>query len=136
MTAFPRWPGLSDWERFLLAILVTNSFLSPVFWTIGNQVSLIQISVEKAIVVLIMTLVIINGEIDLSVASIMGLAACTFGWLHDLGLAAQHAVLVTLAVGAVAGAFNAFWIAVIGLPSLVVTLGDAGGLPRHGADTA
>ena len=118
--------NISGWEKFLLAILISslivNSFLSPVFWTVGNQVSLFQISIEKIIVALAMTLIIVNGEIDLSVASIMGLAACAFGWLHQQEVGAEWAILIVLLIGILAGGFNAFWITIIGLPSLVVTL--------------
>jgi rhamnose transport system permease protein len=66
--------------------------------------------------------VIINGEIDLSVASIMGLAACVLAYLFESGTPMPMAVLIALAVGALAGAFNGFWIAYVGLPSLAVTL--------------
>ena len=75
---------LASWEGFLALVLVLliafNAMNSPFFWTVSNQINLFQLSIEKVIVALIMTLVIINGEIDLSVASIMGLAACAFGW--------------------------------------------------------
>ena len=46
----------------------------PGYLGLQNQVNLFQLGIEKAIVVLAMTFVIISGEIDLSVASMMGLA--------------------------------------------------------------
>lgn len=117
---------LNSWEGFLLAILigtiVANTAMSPVFLTVGNQINLFQLSIEKIIIALIMTLIIINGEIDLSVASMMGLAACLFGWLYEHGVSTELAIALALLAGAVGGAFNAFWITRIGLPSLVVTL--------------
>jgi rhamnose transport system permease protein len=117
---------LWSWEGFLLAILIVtilvNSAMSPAFLTLNNQINLVQLSVEKIIVATIMTLIIINGEIDLSVASVMGLAACLFGWLFQAGVPAPLACLLVLAVGVACGAFNAFWITRIGIPSLVVTL--------------
>jgi len=73
-------------------------------------------------VALAMTLIIINGEIDLSVASIMGMAACILAFLHAKGVPVPVGILVALAAGAFCGAFNGFWIAYIGLPSLAVTL--------------
>ncbi len=48
--------------------------------------NLFQLSIEKIIVALMMTLIIINGEIDLSVASIMGLSACVLAWLFQMGV--------------------------------------------------
>ncbi|WP_274626995.1 ABC transporter permease [Arvimicrobium flavum] len=117
---------LFSWEGFLLAILVVtiviNASLSPAFLTVNNQINLFQLSIEKIIVALIMTLIIISGEIDLSVASVMGLAACTFGWLFQLGVPAPAACLIVLVLGLACGAFNAFWITRVGIPSLVVTL--------------
>jgi rhamnose transport system permease protein len=117
---------LSGWEGLLLLILLVtiamNMAMSPMFLTVGNQINLFQLSIEKIIVALMMTLVIINGEIDLSVASMMGLAACAFGWLFQAGVPAGLAVPLVLALGLLGGAFNAFWIAVVGIPSLVVTL--------------
>jgi len=80
------------------------------------------LSIEKIIVALVMTFIIINAEIDLSVASVMGLSACAFGVLVNGGVPAPVAILLCLLLGAAAGAFNAFWIAVVGIPSLVVTL--------------
>ncbi|MEE9322175.1 MAG: ABC transporter permease [Granulosicoccus sp.] len=117
---------IMSWEGFLFTVLavliVVNASASPFFLTVSNQINLFQLSIEKVIVALVMTLVIINGEIDLSVASIMGLAACAFGFLFQSGVPAGGAVVLALLLGGVCGAFNAFWIAWVGIPSLVVTL--------------
>lgn len=117
---------LASWEGFLLAVLVliylVNALNSAVFLTVGNQINMFQLSVEKIIVALVMTFVIINGEIDLSVASVMGLAACAFGWLVQAGVPGAGAVAIALAIGFLCGAFNAFFIVWFGIPSLVVTL--------------
>ena len=117
---------LKSWEGFLLLVLallfIGSTIKSPFFFTISNQVNLFQLSIEKVIIAVIMTLVIINAEIDLSVASIMGFAACLFGWLFQFGVPSSGAILIVMAMGAALGAFNAFWIAWVGIPSLVVTL--------------
>ena len=117
---------LTSWEGFLfgvlLALILVNAIASPFFLTVGNQINMFQLSIEKIIVALVMTFVIINGEIDLSVASIMGLSACAFGWLFQQGVPAGGAVAIALAIGVLCGAFNAFWIVGFGIPSLVVTL--------------
>jgi rhamnose transport system permease protein len=117
---------LRTWEGLLLmllaVILTLNIFLAPNFMTLQNQINLFQLSNEKIIVALAMTFIIISAEIDLSVASVMGLSACTFAYLVNGGTNAGVAIVVCLLVGAVAGAINAFWIAYVGIPSLVVTL--------------
>jgi rhamnose transport system permease protein len=117
---------LKSWEGFLLVLLVViiigNSLNSQNYLSVNNWMNLFQLSIEKIIVALAMTFIIINAEIDLSVASMMGLSACTLGWLHEQGVPIGLAFLIGLMVGVLGGAFNGFWIAVVGLPSLVVTL--------------
>jgi rhamnose transport system permease protein len=121
-----KWQRLLSWEGLLLgillAVIVTNSWLSPVFIRIDNQINLFMLSIEKIIVALTMTFLIINGEIDLSVASIMGMAACVLAFLFEAGVAFPVAILAAIGAGALCGAFNGFWVAYVGLPSLAVTL--------------
>lgn len=120
------WERLKSWEGFLLflllAIIIVNSRLTPAYLTFQNQVNLFELYIEKIIVALVMAFIIINGEIDLSVASVMGLAAGTMAILFEHGLPLPLALLIALLVGALCGLFNGFWIAYVGLPSLVVTL--------------
>ncbi len=120
------WERLKSWEGLLLAILVVvvtwNALQTPFYLRIENQINLFQLSIEKIIVALVLTFVIINGEIDLSVASVMGLAACLMAFLLERGVPAPVGIVAALLAGALAGAFNGFCIAYLGLPSLVVTL--------------
>jgi len=117
---------LKSWEGLLLAILVVvvvnNAVQSPFYLSVENQVNLFQLFIERIIVALAMTFIIINGEIDLSVASVMGLASCLLAFLHEQGVPMPAAIVVTLTVGVIVGALNGFWISVVGLPSLAVTL--------------
>ena len=117
---------LKSWEGLLLAILVVivaiNITQTPYYLGVENIVNLFQLSIEKVIVALIMALIIINGEIDLSVASVMGLAACVFAFLFHHGTPAPLALLAALLSGLAAGLFNGFWVTFVGLPSLAVTL--------------
>lgn len=120
------WDHLKSWEGFLLvillAIMLTNSLRLPAYISVGNQANLFSLSIEKVIVALAMAFIIINAEIDLSVASMMGLAACVLAWLHMQGVPFGLAIAIGLVVGVLGGAFNGFWITRLGLPSLVVTL--------------
>lgn len=117
---------LRRWETLLVVILVAvlliNSNLSPFYLNLNNQINVFQLSIEKIIVALAMTLIIINAEIDLSVASVMALAACVVATLHEQGIPLPIGIATALLVGLLCGAFNGFWIAYIGLPSLAVTL--------------
>jgi rhamnose transport system permease protein len=115
-----RWEGLL--LVILLLIITYNALRTPGYLTVGNWVNMFELSIEKIIVALIMTFIIINAEIDLSVASVMGFAACTMGFVYAGGTPMVAAIAAGLAVGMLAGFFNSFWIGVVGLPSLVVTL--------------
>ncbi|MDY0908594.1 ABC transporter permease [Microbacterium sp. CFBP9034] len=75
------------------------------------------------LIALPMTLIIITEEIDLSVASIVGLSSVITGVLSQGGVPFPLAALAAVVVGVVAGAFNGFLITVVGLPSLAVTIG-------------
>jgi rhamnose transport system permease protein len=75
------------------------------------------------LIALPMTLVIITGEIDLSVASIMGLSSVLLGVLHEGGMSIPAAAVLALLAGLACGALNGFLIAYVGLPSLAVTIG-------------
>lgn len=115
-----RWEGL----LFVLLILIVlyNALNTTGYLTVNNWVNLFQLSIEKIIVALIMTFIIINAEIDLSVASVMGLSAAAMAFAYANGTPMEGALLIGLLAGIAAGLFNSFWIGVVGLPSLVVTL--------------
>lgn len=70
-----------------------------------------------------MVYIIITGNIDLSVASNMGMSASFMGLLHNLGVDIWVAALAGLALGALGGMLNGYLVARVKLPSLVVTLG-------------
>ncbi len=121
------WVSRHRWETVLAGILlvtiVVNALLSPFYLGFGNFINLFWLSIEKIIVVIAMTFVIINGEIDLSVASVMGFSAAAMAAAFgggDIPFAA--AVLIGLAAGGLAGLAQGLLIARVGLPSLVVTL--------------
>lgn len=117
---------LISWEGMLLALLVfiitLNAIQSPFYLRIDNQINLFQLSIEKIIIALIMTFVIINAEIDLSVASVMGLASCVLAYLWQRHVPLELCILAGLLSGVAAGTLNGFMVARVGLPSLVVTL--------------
>ena len=97
--------------------------LSPFFLTAGNFANLLAALMEVAIMALPMTLIIIAGEIDLSVESMAGLASAILGFLWAAGVPLEIAIPVVLVVGALGGLLNGLLVARGGLPSLVVTLG-------------
>lgn len=132
MSSDSRLPGsnvlnrFKSWEGLLLAILLGvvafNTFKTPYYLGVENQINLFQLHIEKIIVALVMTFIIINAEIDLSVGSVMGLAGCVMAFLWERHLPFEVAVGAGLLTGIVAGAFNGFMVSYVGLSSLVVTL--------------
>jgi rhamnose transport system substrate-binding protein len=94
------------------------------FLTRGNAFEVTRLAVEIGLLALAMTPIIITGGIDLSVGSMMGLAAVALGaLLRDAAMPMPLAILITLLVGLLGGALNAFVIARLACPPLIVTLG-------------
>ena len=118
---------LRSWEALLLVvavgIFVLNSFASPYFLNVWNLSDATYNFTEKGMIAFAMALLIISGEIDLSVASIIALASTAMGLAAQYGAGTPELVMIGLAVGLLCGAFNAFFVTVLGLPSIVVTIG-------------
>lgn len=119
--------ALFRWESMLLVLLgatiLYGATASSAFLQSGD---LFYISVnvgEVAIMALPLTLIVITGEIDLSVAATLGLAGVVLAELFKHGWSIWAAMAAALALGAVAGAFNGFLVTRVGLPSLAVTIG-------------
>src|SRR3954463_1989743 len=90
----------------------------------GNAVEITRLGVEIGLLALALTPIIVTGGIDLSVGSMMGLAAIVLGWLwHDVGLPMPIAIALTLLLGVTGGALNAALITRLKFPPLIVTLG-------------
>lgn len=119
---------LLSWEALLVALLligiVVGSVLSPYFLSSFNlEYALPSNIMEIAIMTLPMTLIIIAGEIDLSVASVLGLTSVVLGLLWSRGYPMWLAIGAGLLVGLVAGYFNGLLVTKLALPSLVITIG-------------
>jgi rhamnose transport system permease protein len=99
--------------------------LAPSFFTWANFFEVVRLSVELGLLALALTPVMITGGIDLSVGSMMGLAAVVFGaaW-RDGGLPIGVAALLALLLGTAGGALNALLITRLDIPPIIVTLGS------------
>ncbi|WP_159603853.1 ABC transporter permease [Agromyces humi] len=122
------------WQRVLLtremAIIALLAIVAVVASIavrgFGQPITLTYLLLDVMPILLIalpMTLIIITGEIDLSVASIVGLASVLTGVLTRAGVPFEVAAIAAIVVGAVGGALNGFLVTVVGLPSLAVTIG-------------
>lgn len=118
---------LKSWESLLLLvaifIFVANSFASPYFLNAWNLSDATFNFTEKAMIAFAMALLIISGEIDLSVAAIIALASTAMGAAAQVGVGTEGLVLIGLATGLICGAFNGILVTGLGLPSIVVTIG-------------
>jgi rhamnose transport system permease protein len=118
---FLRWEWLL--VALILAMTIVNTRLSPFFLDSTNLLRASSDFMEIGIMMLPMVFIIITGNIDLSVASTLGLSASLLGYLHNAGWNIWAAAAVALLMGTLCGLLNGTLIARLGLPSLVVTLG-------------
>jgi rhamnose transport system permease protein len=119
--------ALRSWEALLLvvaaAIFAANAYASPYFldpWSLSDATFNFT---EKAMIAFAMALLIIAGEIDLSVASIIALASTAMGFAAQHGADAGTLAAIGIAAGLLCGAVNGGLVAGLGLPSIVVTIG-------------
>ena len=123
----PFWRGMARWESglvlVLIAVLIFGSVESSSF---ANSSTVFYLGINTgyiAIMALPMLFIVMTGEIDLSVASMLGLSGATVGFLWHHGWNIWAAFAVALLVGLIGGALNGFLVAKVGLPSIAVTIG-------------
>ncbi len=126
--AQPLWRRLlGTRETAVVALLVAVVLYSMVnVANFDGPLTLTFLLLDTAPILLIalpMTLVIVTGEIDLSVASVVGLSSVLVGVLTDAGWSVPAAGIAALSAGLLCGALNGFLVAYVGLPSLAVTIG-------------
>lgn len=130
MSAADAWQRVKNGERplvpiivALLAIWVILGVASPTFWTAENLVNLSLQSVSTGIIALGVVIVLLVGQIDLSVGSVSGFAAALVAVTSmTLGWPLLVSVLVALVAGGVIGVIYGVLIARAGLPGFVLTL--------------
>jgi len=128
-------PAMAGWRlrlsRFpeagmLIAVLVTAiifTVIDPRFASVRNIANIASQISFLAVLAVSMTYVIICGEIDLSIGSVVGLCGVVFGLVASSGVNIWLAIVVTLFAGAVFGAVNGLLSIVLRVPSIIITLG-------------
>lgn len=118
---------LLRWEVLLVLLIiivtVVNTQISPFFLQTNNISRAARDFMELGIMILPMAFVIITSNIDLSVASTMGMCASLMGLLFNNGLNIWVAAGLALLLGVLAGLLNGLLVSKLKLPALVVTLG-------------
>lgn len=107
----------------LIVVLAVASVIVPKFATPVTMGYLLFDITPLLFIALAMAPVMITGDIDLSVGSMVGLSSVTVGLCSQAGLGIPVAALIALLVGALGGAVNGLLITRIGLPALAVTIG-------------
>ncbi|ANM07361.1 UNVERIFIED_ORG: rhamnose transport system permease protein [Rhizobium esperanzae] len=118
---------VASWEVLLFGVAVLififNSLASPYFLDAWNLSDATFNFTEKAMIAFAMALLVISGEIDLSVAAIIALASTAMGAAAQAGIGTPGLVLIGIGTGLACGVFNGVLVSVLKLPSIVVTIG-------------
>lgn len=108
---------------FLVALIVVFSFQSDVFLSKANISNFFAQLPSAGILTLAVTMILICGHVDLSIASITALSGCLTAWLSTRGVGPVPAIAAALAAGAVLGFVNGYLITRFKLISFILTLG-------------
>ncbi|MFI5756394.1 ABC transporter permease [Streptomyces sp. NPDC051569] len=122
-----RLRGSVRWDTvvgaLLLVLLVCSFSFVDHFGNALNLSFLIGNTLPIAMIALPMTMLVVAGEIDLSVGSTVGLSGAVMGALWNAGMAIETIIPLCLLLGAVCGLVNGVLVTRLGLPSLAVTIG-------------
>jgi len=137
-----------DWSKYgifiaLVLLIVIFSVAEPAFLRVNNIFNILRQVSIVGICAVGMTFVILTGGMDLSVGSVIGVSSVAAALLMSSGINPWIAVLVSIVVGALTGFINAFFINVVGIAPIIMTLGMmtmlrgvayiiSGGLPVYG----
>ena len=127
MTAFRRIP---QWELLLVVLTLCaaawSSYLSPYYLSLDQIALSTRQFVYPGILALGLAVVVVLGEIDISLASILAFGAVLFSKCSEVGMSIWVAVPLVILACAALGAFNGVLVTRLRLPSLAVTLGTMG----------
>ncbi|MGH3423269.1 MAG: ABC transporter permease [Nocardioidaceae bacterium] len=126
--------GRPLWRRWLfsrealvfvvLGLVIAYAVVNVPFFDAPITMTFLLLDIAPILLIALpMTLIIITGEIDLSVASTVALSSVLFGVLHEHGTPIAMAALLALLAGAACGAINGLLVTALRLPSLAVTIG-------------
>jgi len=109
-------------EVLLVLACLFLAIAAPGFWSVENLMGVLRSVSEIGIIAFGMTMVIVAGEIDLSVGSAAAFAGCLVAWLVSRGVPVAGAIVLALGVGALGGALIGFLRTRWGVPSFITSL--------------
>ncbi|MFI6080043.1 ABC transporter permease [Streptomyces sp. NPDC051217] len=121
LTKYLRWDTAVG--ILLIAVFLAGTGTTEGFANTDNLSAALGDVSEIALIALPMTLLVVAGQVDLSVASMLGLSSALAGSLWQAGFAFELIVPICLLAGAAGGLLNGWLVTRVGLPSLAVTIG-------------
>jgi rhamnose transport system permease protein len=106
----------------IVALWIVLAIVAPGFFTLSNQRDVLMANMPVLIAALGMTLVILIGQIDISVGSAFAICGVAAGVLAKSGLPLPGVIAATILAGGALGAVNGWLVAYLRIPSIVVTL--------------
>ena len=108
----------------LAVMFALSSYVGrPFFFSKLNLIPMINNLSFIGIIAAVLTMVMVSGEIDFSIGGNIGLTACLTALLLDRGLPGWLVVIIALTAGAAMGAFNGMMVTVVGVNSIIATIG-------------
>ena len=119
------WIVRPEWVAVILLIIsiIASLQLSPFFADLAFIMDSATPYVEYGLIAIILTLIIISGEIDLSIASMIALTAVIFGTAYNAGLGMPVSMVIALISGTLCGFFNGILVTQLQIPSIILTIG-------------
>ena len=119
------WIIRPEWVAVILLIfsIIASLQLSPFFADMAFILDSATPYVEYGLIAIILTLVIISGEIDLSIASMIALTAVIFGTVYNAGFGMPLSILIAVFSGILCGLFNGILVTKLKIPSIILTIG-------------
>lgn len=123
LPGFARIEGIPSLVVFVLVVGLFMATAPRVFLGWPIYFSFLTTVPPLAVLAIGLTLVVAAGEIDLSFPSVMAFSGFLFAWCVNTTGSAWLAVIAALAGGALVGVVNGVLVAVVGVPSIIVTIG-------------
>lgn len=111
---------------FLFALFAIAGAVNPAFWKLDNVMLCLNGAAVYTICAIGMALVIFTGEIDASIGATLGLSAAVSACMIRDGSSSILALLVAICIGLVIGTINGYGVAVLKIPSIIMTIGING----------
>ena len=118
-----KWSAYAGIAMLAVVVLVFSIWVPDSFLTSGTLKTILQTQALTAVLALGLLFPLSAGVYDLSVAQNLGLSGVVCSWLlTSQGLSIPVAIVLTLGLGIIIGAFNGFLVTIVGVDSFIATL--------------